>query len=330
MTTEKFANLAEGNLATAYAGGGGSISLISASGFPSTGNFRVRLGNGFKTLLKVTAVAGTTFTVSVEANDGAAPAGTAVVLVNTAGAEDARKADQVQLATYAGIPVTEKAGILILTSDGVVIVRDNGAGLDYFGPLTKVIPLDQSAWTWFNQGAAIVNQQGGLVYLQAPAGVGGTNLRGRLRGSYPATPFTLTVGVRPQFQFVPGAVTNLNALGFTISDGTQHKVLVVANFNFNTANGPNAIWVGKYTSATAASAATVLDQIQLNIDVTWLRVVDDGVNQTFYYSLDKINWIQVLQEARTTFLTPSDIGIVVTNQNGGIVAGGDIVSWELT
>jgi hypothetical protein len=58
--------------------------------------------------------------------------------------------------------------------------------------------------------------------------------------------------------------------------------------------------------------------------------VDDNTNQTFSYSLDGQQYIQVLQEARTTFLTPSDIGIVTTNQSGTQQAGGSVLSWALS
>ena len=38
-------NLAETTLASGYTAGAGSISVASAAGFPTTGTFRVRLGN---------------------------------------------------------------------------------------------------------------------------------------------------------------------------------------------------------------------------------------------------------------------------------------------
>lgn len=307
MAVEKFANLAETFLAGAYAGGGGVITVTDPSLFPTSGLFRIRLGNSFRTILIVTAVAGASFTTVAEFNDGPASTGTGIVLVATRGSHE----------RFLQSP----------ESDADIQIRAGISGADlYIGPIWRVTPLDQAAWNWFNQGSASVVQANGLVYLITPS-AGGTNIRGRLQGSYPTPPFTLTVGILPFFQEA-GSISNLNILGIAISDGTKFKVLVAANFNFNTTNAPSAIWVGKYNTFSAAVSATVAVW-QLRT-IVWLRVVDDGVDQFFYFSMDKVNWILLLQEARTTHLTPSDIGIVVTNQSGSFDSGGDIVSWELT
>lgn len=188
-------------------------------------------------------------------------------------------------------------------------------------------PLSQSTWSWFNQGSATVTQGASLVTLLSPSATG-TNIRGRLRGSYPSGTTTLIVIVKPWFQFA-GTITNLGLIGITISDGTKHKIFVAANFNFATGATPPAIWVGKYSSPTSASAATVIDSINISANSNiWLKMVDDTVNQTFSYSLDGNVYVQVLQEARTTFLTPSDIGICVTCQSATQTQGGTIISWS--
>jgi hypothetical protein len=252
-------------------------------------------------------VSGTNFTTVAEFNDAPAPAGAGVVLVATRGSHE----------RFLQSPEVDEQR----APSGI-----NAADF-YWGPFYKMTPLDQSAWTWFNQGGSVVIQGGGLVYLAAPGGVGGTNLRGRLQGSYPATPFTLIAGISHGFQAAT-SITNLSILGIAISDGTKFKIFVVSNFNFNTANPPPAIWVGKYNTFSAAVSASVA-AAELR-DVLWLKVEDDGVNQTFSFSWDKRNWVVILQEARTTHLTPSDIGIVVTNQSGTVESGGNIISWELT
>ena len=41
-----------------------------------------------------------------------------------------------------------------------------------------------------------------------------------------------------------------------------------------------------------------------------LRVVDDNVNRTFYFSVDGLKWFQIYQAARTTFITPTGIGFL--------------------
>jgi hypothetical protein len=90
---EQFANLAETTLAAGYTAAAGTIDVASAAGFPATGTFRVRLGNVEETLLIVTAVAGTTWTVTPEANDADAASADTVTLVLTAGAMAAFRVD---------------------------------------------------------------------------------------------------------------------------------------------------------------------------------------------------------------------------------------------
>ena len=244
----------------------------------------------------------------------ALPAGTALVDTDTLPVVRAGVTTGVNTGTLVADVATAKTNITTLQNQTVF--------------LPVLTPLDQSAWTWFNQGTATVNQAGNIVTLLTPGSLAGTNLRGRLRGSYPTAPFTLIVVVRPWFQ-VAGAAVLLDVIGLTVTDGTKHKILVGANFNFNTAAGPSGIWVGKYASATSATSATVIDAIQIQNSVVYLKLVDDNTNQTFSYSLDGQQYIQVLQETRTTFLTPSDIGIVTTNQAGTQRAGGSVLSWAL-
>jgi hypothetical protein len=234
------------------------------------------------------------------------------------------------MVAYASLPAAGSSGKLYNFSDSPYTAIDNGSSYDYFYNGHKAVLLDQSGWTWFNQGSATVDQTPGFVALTSPV-ASGTNIRGRLRGSYPAGNFTLVVGVQ-QIAVQAGSVDSLTCIGLTISDGTKHKVFVVANFNFNTANGPSAIWVGKYASATSATSATVpYTELNLGTNPMWLKLVDNGTNQIFSYSYDKFTWIQILSETRTTHLTPSDLGIVITNQGGTPpVQGGNIISWDLT
>ena len=81
MASEKAANLAETTLASGYTSGGASISVTSASGFPTTGTFRVRLGNASRTTYRVDSVSGTTFTGGAEANDANAASSDTVIQV---------------------------------------------------------------------------------------------------------------------------------------------------------------------------------------------------------------------------------------------------------
>lgn len=84
--TEQFSNLAQTTLASSIVAGAASISVASASGFPTSGNFRIVID---QEIFLVTAVSGTTFTVTsgyestTKANHSS---GAAVAHVLTAGA----------------------------------------------------------------------------------------------------------------------------------------------------------------------------------------------------------------------------------------------------
>ena len=86
MATERFANSAQTSLSAAISSGDTSLTVASASAFPGSPQFRVRIG---AELLLVTAVGGTTWTVTrgVEGTTAAAhAAGDSVTQVLTAAA----------------------------------------------------------------------------------------------------------------------------------------------------------------------------------------------------------------------------------------------------
>lgn len=235
----------------------------------------------------------------------------------------------IDLVNFASLPAASTDGLVYYFNDTSYVARDNGASYDYFYQGSKATLLDDSGWSWFNQGSATRNTGGGMVQLLTPTAAG-TQLRGRLRGSYPTPPFTLTTIIQPRFQFAAGS-NGLGIFGITVTDGTKHKIFVAASFNFNTANPPDGLWVGKYNSVTAAVSATVYDSIQpagSGVPV-WLRLEDNNTNQIFSFSFDGVFFTTVLSEARTTHLTPSDLGLVLTNQSGSQEVGGNVLSWRI-
>ena len=229
---------------------------------------------------------------------------------------------------FASLPAPGTAGKVYYFTDSPYMARDNGSSYNYYYEGFPVTPLSIAGWTGF--ATPTTDTTDGVVTMTNLVS-GGTQLRGYLRGSYPAQPFTLIVGVRPLFN-IAGSVTNLAVIGFTVSDGTKHKICVYSNFQFNTAGGPTTFFVGKYNSPTSAVSGTDVSNLNFTNEVVWLKLVDSGGNQTFSFSYNKKTWVQILSEARTTHLTPSDIGIVMTSQGGtpSFNQGGEIVSWEIT
>src|SRR5690242_1967894 len=140
MASEKFANLAETTLASSYTSGGSSIIVTDASLFPTSGIFRVALGNANKTIYRVDSVSGTTFTGGAEEFDGNAAGGDAVVLVGSKGSAER---------------------FLQAPTSAEVQAYSGALGVDRYGPMWKLTPMDQSGWAWQNQGSASVSQASG-------------------------------------------------------------------------------------------------------------------------------------------------------------------------
>lgn len=308
MTTEKYANLAATTLASAYTAGAASISVASASGFPTAGIFSVRLDNVDETLLRVTAVSGTTFTVTAEENDGNADAGDAVVQIGT------RATAERWLQSPESGEQRAPSGV---------------SAADYYGPIHKLVALDQTSWSWVNQGAFVVTQSDGIVQLDGAA-VAGTNLRCRVKTA-PSVPYTITVGVMGWFATAT-FITSVQFAGilFRESGTGEMSVIALSNFTFATATSPPSIAMANYNSATSATATFAERNSQLAARLTWLRITDNNTNLIFEASIDKVHWYQINSIGRTSFMAggPDQVGIVATNQGGSTHMSASFLSWE--
>lgn len=131
---EQFANTAATTLASAITSTSAtSISVSSATAFPSAGNFRILIGTE---LLLVTAVSGTTWTVArgQESTTAAtAISGAAVTEVLTAGALAAFRSDSISSGTHSARPTAGVAGRLYLETDTFTTFLDNGSSWVQWG-----------------------------------------------------------------------------------------------------------------------------------------------------------------------------------------------------
>ena len=130
--SEKYANLAATTLASAYTAADGQIVVASASGFPTDGDFRVRLGDAGDatvTLFKVTAISGTTFTGVAEGTDSSIDSGKAVTQVLTAGGLDAMRLHDCYTDTLANRMAAEKSGRLFLPSNAWLLILPEASNI---------------------------------------------------------------------------------------------------------------------------------------------------------------------------------------------------------
>lgn len=153
------------NVATTLSGGINSavtsLTLASATGFPTKGNFRIIIGSE---VLKVTSVSGTSLTVE-RGSEGTSPAshsnGDAITLILT------------------------RAAVLALLADVV------GRPLD-----TPPLAAD---FAWINQGTATVDDTNPGLYLLGPA-ASGDQLRVQ-KQTAPSTPYSVTARFKSTLQF---------------------------------------------------------------------------------------------------------------------------------
>jgi hypothetical protein len=278
---EQFSNKVETIVATAYTAGSGALVVASDAGLPATGTFRVRLGNTAGSILRVDSRSGATLTVTAEQDDGDADVGTSADIVLTAGAMNQLKADAI-------------AGS-----------GSGGSGLPGWPTIT---PLDQSSWSWVNQGGAAISQANGIVLMTAPTD-GGTNVRFR-KTTAPATPYTVTVLCQPN----PIFANTIHGIGFRESATGK-----LVGISLRTAAGDvrPLISARKQTNPTTFSAQDESGQV-FYPGPTFFQITDNGTNIILATSWDGRNFTTRLSEARGTFFTtgPDEYGLWLENFSG--------------
>lgn len=143
-----------------------TVVITSATGFPTVGNFRIRIDSE---IMLVTAVSGTSLTV-------------------TRGVEGTTAASHTTGATVAHV-----------VSGGSITQANTGWGL--VGPAYDSTTYPSAvSFSWRNQGTATETATGQSLYLLAAAAAG-DNIKGR-EITAPATPFTLTIGMIPHLHEV--------------------------------------------------------------------------------------------------------------------------------
>lgn len=265
---EQFANNASSVLAAGITNVATSLTVSSASSFPTTGNFRILVN---QELMLVTAVSGTTFTVTRGIE------GTTAVSHNI------------------GDNVTH-----ILTAGGLLrFGRDNIPLLGIRPELTLTDAagntLTSADFTWVNQGASTVTDNAdGSITLTAPT-INSTNLR-LLAKSQPSTPYEILVG------FLPSYAGGFSTMKFGFRESATNKLV---NMFINNSSSAGHIARGqRFNSATSAvgdqGSALYGNGI---FNPVWAKIENDGVNLTFFISGDGLNFSEVYTEAVGAFFT---------------------------
>jgi hypothetical protein len=312
MAYERFAN---GGLSSLDAGINDSVTSLtvkSAVGFPTGGNFRIIIDSE---IMLVTDVQGKTFTVT-RAQEGTSAAShdadAAVYHVLTAGALAQRDIEQFGTGAISSRDAAGQAGRLWLPTEGFVS-QDNGSLWDMM-PLARMTPPASADFTWVNQGSSTVTDTKGMMVL-APAGVAsGENVRALVKTA-PSTPYEITVAMlalSPPYT----TATAMAQYGVCWRESGSGKLLL---YGWGMASYPTTFNYTQMTNPTTVST-NVLQASIAAYGPCWIRFADDGVNRTVKVSWDGFNFVPVAAaQGRTVFLTADQVGVFANSYKTGNV-----------
>jgi hypothetical protein len=324
---EQYANDIQTTLNGAINNSVTSIVVTSATGFPTTGNFAILIDTE---LMIVTAVAGTTWTVTRAAEGTTAASHTnlsAVISVLSKRALIQLVKDANQSGAFSTIFTPVQEGRLWFNTDIPILYRDTGSVLSPYGPLFPFV-TPQTGWSWDNQGNATIDETSyGGISLQNPNPTNG-QMHGRYRNA-PTAPYII------DFFFLPRKpITSFWEFFFGWRDSSTNKLVVggiAINSNFNAGYGGHHVFLGKWNSTTSFNSnynSFGIVGTALSDCPKFFRIKDDNTNLSVYYSPDGINFTQIdTNRSRTNFLaTPNqiffglqgntqDMGMLILSQN---------------
>ena len=321
MAGLKLADNAETTLDTGIGSGDGSLSVVSATGFPTDGDFYVSLENSEDAdyeVVKVTGVSGTTFTVTRgQANTTAAAHSASVPIraVLVKDSLDVLTAQQFQIGTFGNLPATAAAregDVYRFTDSPLEFARFDGAAWKYYAAMGNgiyecTLP-PSSGWSWVNQGSATIETRGGAEHLVAPKGTG-VDHHLRVRTLVSSSNYTIEMG----FAWLMGPEnTNNDAFTALLRDGSGGGFVNVAGHGSGKNNAPD-VFTNDFTNATTFSASnSQTDDVAIGAYAkAIIRIVDNGTNRTASISVNGRDFNEILDEGRTVFVTPTQVGFAL-------------------
>lgn len=319
MPTEKFTNNFSTTLNGAIDDSQTTIVLTDATGLPSTGNVRLLCESE---IMLMTARSGNSLTVTrgIEGSSAAAHIDTTAVYgILTKGALDTFRADLLGRGTHAAIPAASQQGDLYFPTDSIVMAQDTGAEWQYHW-LPKWYPLDDSSWSWVNQGSANRIAAGGVTYIQDVNN--GNELRCRVK-TCPATPYKIWTRV------IPMHLESHNDVfcGLCWRESSSGKIIIAGfrgNSNFlcyycNTASNPS------YSSIYDPGVA--FQSIVYGQPGWSIGLEDNNTNKRVVIIPDGLNAIEVVTMTHAYQFVPDQVGFWV-KPRGSLISGISCMSWR--
>lgn len=296
---EQYSNNAVTTLASGINNSVTSLTVVSATGFPTDGNFRILIGSE---LLLVTAVSGAVFTV--------------VRGVEVSAIDAHSSGDPVSL-------IVSQESFVRLAADHVPFF-----GLETIpGPLNSLtdttgVAIDSTDFTWTNQGTATVTDFAGAMLFEPPTGTGG-NLR-ILSKAEPSTPYTIYAAVSMNISLGSGDTHG----GLCWRESGTGKIKTIA---LNTAPAtPSELSVSNYTNPTSFSSWDIQNEWYWNPYLTWLYLANDGTDISCGISSNGLVFIEYFSQPKATFFTtaPDEVGFYFNVNDANIAPSMMINHWS--
>lgn len=310
MTSEKFYNAATRTLVSAITSSATTATLSSAIG---PANYRLRMDDE---IVLVTAVSGPNITMS-RAQEGttaaAHSAGATCIHLGTGGAVAAYRNDYLQ--TAASDPIDPFEGALYHPSNSRYLKRWNGSSWDTWGPVMLVTVPNITGYTAVNQGGSSVDATTGSLDFTVPTITSGIEVRQWVT-SYTA-PKTMTIGVEG---FLPEETGKVWGMGLCLRDSTNSKFITWGIYSNNSFPGePNPIKWNDANTLQGVYLGFVARMNCMHSHRRVFRIVDDGTDLIFKFSVDGLNFQTYHTISRTDFMTPNQTGIYVVNSSATYV-----------
>lgn len=287
---EQHANLASTLLDGGIDASQTTVDVLSGAVFPSTGNFRVIVGSE---VMLCTARSSNTLTVvrgvdgsSAASHSDAAP----IAMIYTyQGITDLFQDTNWQVGYASALPVYG-------------VFDDNGVDL-----------LDDSDFTWVNQGSATVAVSGLGLTMVLPTDAAATNVR--MLARTPGGGSWTYVAAMKGFGLHDGSATVQFGIGFR--ESATGKLVVIGYGAGSTNNTQRRLVVSRWTDEDTLSGTLVVDNgFMLVPEIVWFKAEYDGTDIFLSVSNDGIEWLELHTEAENNHFTTAPDQIIWYGLNG--------------
>lgn len=249
-----------------------SISVVSGSVFPSTGDFRLLIESE---IMLCTARSGNSLTV-VRAQEG------------TTGVSHASGKDVV---------------LMLSTGSLQRYLRDNLPGFDSSRPPYRIMDssgntLTSSSFTTINLSTSTItdDSSGSITIRKLGNSAVGENITALARSM--TAPATAIASARVCYPLSVSSGAPDLSIGWRESSSGKMLLFCILNQN----GTPSARFL-KYTSPTSSATADGNQNRFVCSSPYWFKMQDDSTNLLFSVSHDGENWVQILSEGRTAYMT---------------------------